>query len=168
MAEKQKLPIILAALIPVMMIGLVAASIYLPRLYHHPTINFLYYFINPNRCFDYVVKNGKLIQQKNEGGYYGKADNCSESLYFYDVLAAKSVSVDFGEMKGLSLSSEKQSADGFKIEIPESDTGYFPFYFNSYDYDERYLKGNGVALKINFPDNMRGHDFIFLGWVIKK
>jgi hypothetical protein len=168
MAKKNSLPIILAVLIPIIMIILVSASIYVPRLYVRPAVDFLYSAQVDYCGYDpYGVENGKLVQlpDTRKAGY----GSCTAKVKFfiYNVIADKSEPITQEAAQGLSLDPDPRSPDGFEVMGSENNGDYFPFYWSSGDYYSKYLKGKGISRKINLPDDVSGYEFHFLGWINK-
>lgn len=167
MAEKQKFPIILAVLIPIVMIVLVAASIYLPRLYVHPQTDFLYYS-ESYYCDNYEVSKDKLVllPSEHDGNYYDCREDPAE-LYIYEAATGKSRKISYETARTIPLDVNKVSPDGFEVTNSENDGSYVPFYWGGGDYDAKYLKGNGATFRIELPEGVSRYDFNFLGWIKK-
>ena len=162
MAKKQKTPIIAAVLIPIAMIALVAASIYLPRLYSQPAYDFLYY---SDYCDVYQVSNGTL-DTKPATEYRSCYETFRPIIYFYNVRTG-SRTITLEEARKLALDPGKTSPDGFTIGDAENSGYFFPFYFGSSGDGTKYLKGKGATFKVKLPENAPSYYFTFLGWVIK-
>lgn len=162
MSPKKNFPIILAVLIPIVMIALVAASIYLPRLYVHPQYGFLYY---SDYCDAYDVSGGMLKSKPvAQSDSYCRRD-LNPKLYIYEVRTGNSKEIAFADARKLVLDPAKISPDGFTVTGPESGGDYYPFYFGSGDYDSEYLKGSGATFRVELPDGISDYSFKFLGWV---
>jgi hypothetical protein len=162
MPQKKNFPIILAVLIPIAMVALVAASIYLPRLYVHPQYGFLYY---ADYCDTYSVSGSMLksnpVAQSDSYCYR----SANPKLYIYDARTGNSKEAAFADARRLVLDQAKISPDGFTVTNPESGGNYYPFYFGSDDYDSEYLKGNGTTFRVELPEGVSDYSFKFLGWI---
>lgn len=154
--------------IPILMIILVAASIYLPGFFIKPQYNFLYvngddsYY---NERHQYSVQDGKLIRNEmkdSEGKAYTYA-----RLFLYDVIKDKSREVTFEEAQNLGIDPSDVSPDGFEIAYGSHGSGIFPFFFYSNtDYNTRYLTGHNISKKLNLQlIGSYYNSFRFIGWI---
>lgn len=169
---KKHIPLIFALSIPALLIIGVALSIYLPTLFIKPQYNFLfstggdYYYRN-----EYTVEGDKLVK-KPVALPKAVQDGKEPELYLYDVQKNISTKISLVDAQALSLDSNPMSPDGFELTYGSDGGGVFPFfYWSDRDYGSRFLKGHGVAKKINLP-NIASYDyysgnFQFLGWIKK-
>lgn len=164
---KKNIALIVGISIPVLMIVLVAAAIYLPRLFYHPAYNFLYTSGDylPTQQFD--VKDGKLVKN-NIPPTPATTPPEEAKLYIYDVSSDMSTEVSFADAQNLNLDSRIESPDGFEIVSGGHHDGLFPFSFSSdSDYCSQYISGHNVSSKLDLKrtgDSYCGN-FRFIGWI---
>lgn len=171
---KKNITFILGMSIPVLMILIVAGSIYLPSLFvKAPAVNFLYSIGDDNYYCDgiqqYTVQNNKLlrniVKQPDTGGV---ALVCVDpKIFIQDVVKNESKQISFEEAQKLNLDSNIISSDGFEVVYGNRGDNYFPFFFYSNpDYSTRYLKGHNISKKLNIQLNESYYyGFHFLGWI---
>lgn len=133
MEIRKNFTLILGISIPIIMILLIAGSIYLPGLFVHPQYNFLYvsgddaYF----RQQQYYVQNGSLVKsefQPTTNQTYN-APKTESKLYIYDVVENKAREVTFEEAQNLNLDSNNKSPDDFEVVYGSRDDSFFLFSF---------------------------------------
>lgn len=164
---KKNITLILGLSIPIIMILLVAVSIYLPNLFvQPPKVNFLYVIGNDyNNIQQYSVQNNKLIKTEIIQPYKVPDDS---KLFIYDVIKNQNQEVSLDEAQKLNLDSNIISSDGFEIAYGSTSSGFFPFFFSNTDYETQYLKGHGISRKLNIQTNGSRpyyYNFRFLGWI---
>lgn len=163
---KKHFTLIVGISIPIVMILLVATSIYLPGLFTQPKYNFLY-VTDENRFGgeQYFVEGGKLIREYRELEEYESTES-TPRLFIHDVVRDESREIPFEEAVQLRLDSDEKSPDGFSITYG-SQGGSFLFWFGSYsDYDTQYIVGKGFSKKLDLENGSYYSDFGFLGWVL--
>ncbi len=171
--KKQNLPLIVGVSIPILMIALLAVSIYLPRLFIVPRFDLLYVSTDDNnRGSRYLVEGGGLIKTKNKipGRYKRYLPPGGSSLYVYNVDTNKVTEVSFEEAQKLNLDPSIESPDGFEVVCGNRDNGVFLFFLGAnQDCSDRYLSGHNVSKKLNLKLNSSSayDNFRFLGWVEK-
>ncbi|MFA5080685.1 MAG: hypothetical protein WC472_03650 [Candidatus Paceibacterota bacterium] len=165
---KKNLTLILAISIPIAMILLIAISIYLPSLFMNPQYEFLYsmsrHFIYSND--NYVIENEKLLLniESSKDGTYGIPDM---KFYIYNTINNTSKEISYEEAQKLRLDPNIKSIDGFEIVDGNHESGFFPFYYSSRDYDSHYLKNSITSKKLNLKVTSNYDNFNFIGWIKK-
>ncbi len=169
---RKNITFILGISIPIAMILLIAASIYIPGLLIQPKFNFLY-TIDDNYPYNgqqmYSVVNSKLINNEIElSGIrdYNPPRNKSK-LFVYGVTNNIGQEVSFEQALKLNLDPNLKSPDGFEIVNGSQGGGGFPFFFYpGTDYNTKYLKGHNVSKKINVQSSELNYfTFRFVGWI---
>jgi hypothetical protein len=175
---RKNISLVLGISIPILMILMVAGSIYLPGLFIQPKVNFLYMSGYGNYCDYYnldqysVIKN-KLtkIEIKPAPNVVNNIQPCGAPIFFiHDVVKNESMEVSFEEAQKLNLDSNIVSSDGFQVVNGSRGGSSFPFFFSSgSDYNSEYITGHNVSKKLNIK--MNGPDyyyynFRFFGWII--
>ena len=98
--KKNKI-LILGLSIPVLMIILVVASIYIPTFFVKPKYNFIYAFSNSYFGPEYKVKNSKLTKVDNSNSGYEISDSRQTpdypTLCYYDVKKDENTEISFEE-----------------------------------------------------------------------
>lgn len=172
MRAKQNISLIVGIAIPVLMIALVAASIYLPGLFSPaPKVNFLYVIGDDYyQGRQYAIENGKLT--KREVKYPEHYTPGVVRLFIHDVTTNQSREVSFAEAQQLSLDANAKSPDEFEVVYGSRGDGIFPLlFFHSEDYNAVYLKGHNTSKKLNLQAPPTGsyyyypNRFRFLGWI---
>lgn len=173
--KKNNLPLIIALCIPVLMIVLVAAFVYLPGFGKHPAHNFLYitgyntYYYGNQR--EYFVSGGHLVHNPQPAypSDYNKGISPPTSqpiFYIYDIVSGKSTELTFVQAQKYQLDPSIISEDGYRVERGNYGGGDFFFGGGSGDYNSWFIKGHNRSIKLNLklssPDY---YNFEFLGWI---
>lgn len=178
--KQNKWPLIIALCIPVLMIILVAAFVYLPGLGKRPMYNFLYMSGDNSYYYDYY--GGREYQVSGEKLVYSPRpiptpfpgsnvpvivpDNAKPKFYVYNVATKEASEVTFQEASTYTLDSSNVSSDGYKIEQGNYRGGDFIFGAGGSDYGSWFLKGHNRSIKLNLKLSGRDYyNFQFLGWI---
>lgn len=170
---KKNITLVLGISIPILMILLVAGSIYLPGLFIHPKYSFLYvsgddyYYNNGQRYFveNSRLKKNEITQPEDTNNYPPRGE---AKLFIHDVAKNESKEIFFEEAQKLNLDTNNTSPDGFEVVYGGGEGGIFPFFYSGgTDYNARYLKGHNVSKKINvqLSGSYYYNNFRFLGWL---
>lgn len=187
MQKQSNFPLYIAIAIPIIMMVLVGATIYLPSLFAaQPQYDFLY-TVNDQRYtypvsgtapyYVYEVQNGRLTRQQVTSPNNPKnvtdvpvVPDRGQKLYVYDVKKNASTSISFEEAQKLKLDSDATAPDGFVIQRGGQRENLFSMLFGGSDYNSMYLVKNGTGKKINIGlgnnQYFSPYDFNFLGWLI--
>ncbi len=171
MKIKDNVSLIIGISIPILMIVLVAASIYLPAIFSpQPQFNFLYVTNDDYyKGRQYVIENGKLV--KREVKYPERYTPGIARLLVHNVVANASKEISFEEIQQLSLDPNSKSPDGWEVVYGNRDDSIFsPFSSGRRDYNSMYLRGHNTSKKLNLqiPTDSRyyyRHRARFLGWI---
>lgn len=170
MADKKNVPLIIALSIPVLMVVLVAVSIYLPSAFVKPQTDFIYAVEGDYYCrtHTFSVQMGRVTQvevkQQNQSQY-----NCGDlrkpRVFYYDVKTDQSKEITGEQAAQFVVDDTPRSVDGF--EVVSGGGGSDIFSFGGYDYYNRYLKKGSYARRINAVVGQQYYynGFRFLGWV---
>jgi len=175
MKLKQQLPLILAFAAPVILIGITALTVYIPKLHNKPKYDFIYtigsyypaYAVDASgHIFEETapIQDGEVPNPVTKGGYTAPIPQ----LYYYDVATQKGTPITLDQAKKHQLSALEQSPDGYSIGYGGND-GVFPFFVSdSNNYNIRYIQGHGINQKINIatPIDSYNYNFQMIGWVI--
>ncbi len=171
MKIKDNISLIIGIAIPILMIVLVALSIYLPAIFSpQPQFNFLY--VTGDDYYkgkQYVVESGKLIER--EVKYPQHYTPGIVRLLIHNVATDESKEISFEETQQLSLDANSKSPDGWEVVYGNRDYGVFPLFFSGgTDYNSMYLKGHNTSKKLNLQSSAdnRYHYYRrarFLGWI---
>lgn len=166
-------PLVLALSVPIIMIILIAVSIYVPRLWVKPGYDFVYNSNGPAYYGygSFTVEGETLQKLAPSPEYLGSTPasalptNPPEKLYVYHVETAVSEEISFEDAQKLRLSDKKTSPDGFQVEEPS----YSPsmLFTGGRDYYSRYLVGKGVSKKLELEQRDNYTPAGFIGWVLK-
>ncbi len=173
MINKKNIPLIIALSIPVLMIILVAAFIYLPGIGQKPKVNFVYmtgndYYYGYGQQ-EYVVSGGHLVQNPKPVPPALSPpipDNTVPRFYFYDVAKNTASELTFQQAQSYKLDSSNISSDGYTVAQGNSGGGDFLFGGGSGDYNSWFIKGHNRSVKLNLKlTGVNYYNFQFLGWV---
>lgn len=127
MRPSQNISLVVGLAIPVLMIVLVALSIYVPALLSpEPQYDFLY--VTGDDYWDsrqYEVQQGRLI--KREVKYHDNYTLPAARIFIHDVTTNQSREISFEEAQQLSLNSGSKSKDGWEVVRGSGHDGFFPF-----------------------------------------
>lgn len=167
--KKNIIPIV-AIVIPILMIFLIAGSIYLPGFFAQPQYNFLYangddYYSYSQ--YHYTVQAEKLVKNEITRSDHYPYPRGDTKLYIHDVMKNKSTEISFAEGQKLNLDASMQSPDGFEVVYGNRGDGLFPFFFVSERCNNtQYIKGHGANKKLNLQSNSSCYNnFHFIGWI---
>ncbi len=173
--KKKNWPLIVGLCIPIVLILLVVLSIYLPRFFVHPKVNFLfsvgqngYYYANNS---EYSVENGTLVKSDiilpepdRKNVVFREHD-----IYLYNVTTEVATKISFEEAKQLHLSPNNVSSDGFSVtDWDYNRGGLFSGLFGGRDYGVPYIRGHNTSQRINLDGIIMEYyygNFHFLGWI---
>lgn len=175
---RKNLSLFIGISLPIIMIAIVAASVYLPRLWASPPqVNFLYSMADSYDVYGeyYSVESGILKKQETADKNsptdpaIPKPIITKSRLYLHDVVTNKSREVTFAEAQKFQLDYSIVSLDGFEIVHGNSGGGFFLFGSSQSDYNSRFLRGHGISIKMNLISSPEySYSFRFLGWVGKN
>lgn len=177
MINKKNLPLYFALAVPVLMIILVAAFIYLPGIGKKPKINFLY--MTGNYVYDYGngqgyhISGGHLVYSPpaiynpsvTNYNYPSPPQVGDVHFYVYDVAGNQAKEVTLAETEGYNLDSANISLDGYTVQQGNGGGGDF-FFGGGGDYNSWFIKGHNRAVKLNLKLTGGPYsNFRFLGWI---
>ena len=174
MPSRRNVSLMIGLSVPVAMIVLVAASIYLPALWApQPRTNFLYvtgdnYYGAPR----YAVVGGKAAQLEVKTPEHLPHPPPPARLFVYDAAAKTSTEVTLEEAQRLTLDDRDVSPDGYSVRHGSHSDGVFPLFFSGgRDDNTVYLTGHHVSrqLELVTPAENDGYYYYFrmrfLGWI---
>ena len=170
MNTKRNVPLLVALSLPVLMIGMVALTIYWPAHFEKFGGEFLYAVPSSwsNQSF-YAVINGRLQKlpvAAPPAGIY--APTVTTRLYLHDVVKNVSRDITFEEAQALVLDAGPKSAQGFEIVHGSQSQEFVPFlFFSQPDYSTVYIRGRHASRKMDVRLNTYPYNgqFQFLGWI---
>lgn len=171
MNRKQDLSLVIGIAIPILMIVLVAASIYLPGLFAPaPTGRFLYVTgDNFYQGSQYVVEQGKLT--KRDIKYPEHYAPGVLRLFVHETSANQSREITFEEAQALRLDASAISPDGYEVVYGKSEYGFFPLFFSEGRHDGTlYLRGHHASRKLRLQLPAEDASYYsrrarFIGWI---
>ena len=176
--NKKNLPLIIALCIPVVMIILVAAFIYLPSWGKKPQYNFVYmtgsnsyYYDSASGRREYVVSGGHLVYNEVPSPAPGippvyKPDANLPHFYLYDSARDESTEISFAQPQSYKLDASSVSPDGYTVERGNYGGGDFLFAGGGRDYNSWFIKGHNRSHKLNLKITGNNYyDIQFLGWI---
>ena len=173
MKPKKKIDValLIGLAIPVVMIVLIAAAIYAPRLVadiEEPKYDFLY-TVGYAQGYRYFVEDGRLRLEEPESDCVAPSSPGLSELQFFIHRVKENTSdrATFEEASDLRLENTALSPDGFEIAYGRKSEFFFPM-FSSRDYRTRYLRKDGLAIKLELEVGESfgyAYSFTFLGWI---
>ncbi|HEY5600980.1 MAG TPA: hypothetical protein VIK81_02715 [Patescibacteria group bacterium] len=166
MKLKEKLPLIVGIVLPLLLILYVAVTAYLPSLFVKPKYNFVY-ASDSYYDFDISVIDGRVNIQPRYTDYANRTYAPKQpTLFLYDVTSDKSKQLSLPQAQGHILDSSNKSPDGFTVGRQDSDSySYFPFFFGGSYNRGTYLMGKGLNRKIT---DQNYYNFKFIGWIVNE
>jgi hypothetical protein len=184
---KQNSLLYIALAAPILMIAIVAASIYLPNLFNKPQYDFI--FADGHNYKYSVDNNGKLQKDINPANVppvpyppIYKPQNVTnnkalplpalDKIYYYDIKKGIASEIDFAQAQSYKLNNNLESPDGYSIENGGRNSSSAPFlFYSSTDYSAYYLVGHGIHKKLNIPQMPNSYYYPqqinFIGWILK-
>ncbi len=169
--NKKNLPLIAGLSIPVLMMALVAISIYIPRMFAPKAKTDFVYCIGGYGAQNYYsIQNGVITQR--ELLPHEKANKMSMSLYLHDMPANVSREISLAEAQKMKLDSREMSPEGFAVLGGVNDYGLMSWMFFGGGGDRlgMYLAGHNSSQKLKLAGSGQGSLYYyktphFLGWV---
>lgn len=157
-------PFILALALPLLMILLVAISIWVPPMFYTPKYNFIYSVDTQYYGSEYLVVEQKRLVDHTPVEYIGTQQ---VQLYHYDVKSDTSTPISFIDAQKYALLDSEESPDGYKVVSGHNNEGFFPFYWGGNFNGETYMVNNFSSKKLKVIKNsIRNYEPIhFLGWI---
>lgn len=164
--NREKLPLLVGILLPILLIIFVFVTSYLPSQLVKPTQNFIY-AVNPNYASNVAtvrVINGKaeVDTASQINPQYPTTPTILPVFYVYDVASDRATQISLEQVQSYKVDPSTKSTDGFTVGRPSGDSGGFPFFFGSGNYGI-YLTGKGLRKEITQDP----YNFQFVGWVTK-
>ena len=176
MINKKNLPLYIALAVPVLMIILVAAFIYLPGIGQKPKYNFVY--MSGNNIYDYgyssygySVQNGHVIytpQPATNSPAVPPQSQTPPQFYLYDTAKNQATELTLQQAQGYNLDPTNTSSDGYTIQQGNGGGSDLFFGGTPSDYNSWFIKGHNRSWKLNLKmvsSTYNYYNFRFLGWV---
>ena len=188
---KNHFVVILAFILPLLLIGGLAISTYLPSMLLSTEYDFVYatcgdgtnYYYEYN-CETYLnslymVENGKLLlrdinptQDSDSDGTLDVAENYVTRLFLHDTKANEGREITLQEAQSMGLNGLVTSPDGVSVESAYNNSGDFFIFFNGSSHYGYYLTKGSKKSKLNLVNDDDQYyyrdSFKFIGWVISK
>lgn len=174
MKIKENLALIAALAVPVIMIILVALTIYVPRTWAKPQYDFLY-TTEYNYYYRFSVMDGKINLTESPDPSAPKpapytAPNSGPEpaqpkprIYLHHTQTDSNEEISLEKAQSLSLSGDTKSPDGYQVNRGDSSGSFF----GSSGYGTFYITGHHLSKRVNLATSDYGYDFHLIGWVIK-
>ena len=152
--------------IPVAVILIAAAVIYLPRLLANPSHDFIYAVCDDYRCKSgYSVDgSGRVTEDTNEEAAKYSFYDQSAQLRYYSASSGATRSITLDDAQSYQLDVSSRSPDGYTLTQEGSSSGFL--FWSSRD-DRWYLKDGAKKKPVELiTDQSRySQNIKFLGWV---
>jgi hypothetical protein len=157
--DKHLKDILLLFSIPIAIIIVLVAFLYIPRLFANPAYNFVYcegYYCDGGYS---VGANGNLQEAPDQSTRSPYVDGYK--LFYYDVERDATRPVQFDEATRYKLDTSSKSPDGYTLKH-SSGGGGFLFWG---DYQNNWVLKKGIVSKPISLDSSNSNEFI--GWVVE-
>lgn len=177
MKIKENLALIAALAVPVVMIVLVALTIYVPRTWAKPQYDFIY-TTEYNYYYRFSVIDGKLNVTESfdpsapQAAPYpypapvpGKdlPPQPKPKIYLHHTDTDSNEEITLEKAQVLNLSGDTKSPDGYQVNRGDSSGSFF----GSSGYNTFYITGHHLSQKVNLATSDYGYDFHLIGWIKK-
>ena len=167
MSFKQKLPIIVAVAIPVLFVGAIALSVFLPNYQIHPTENFLY-FGGSTYPYTYTVEGGHVEAHLGVGPDRNGVVPTRQPLFVYDVATDSVHQIDFVDAQKLVLDPGPTSKDGYIVKYDYSGENLIGFFVGGGSRSKYVIaKGGGQRELTGLPSDRYDGNANFIGWIVQ-
>lgn len=183
---KKNIVLLVAFALPVVIIGVVAASVYFPSLRLSTKYNFVYVAcVDATRSYyqcdlylqkHYSVVEGKLVvtpvgatEDSDKNGVPDIKESYTARIFYHDTLTDESREITLADAKKLQLSGLVTSPDAVTVSGEYRGGGdFFPFSSRGSSYGYFLTKGNAHKKLniINSDQYYSSGNFQFLGWVL--
>lgn len=170
MNRGKNLTLVLGLAIPVVMVLLVAASIYVPPLFApKPSYDFVYVVGDQHfRGQHYDVEDGRVTY--HELAYEEKDRRSSPKLFVHDVRANRNRAVSLEDARRWRVNPGSVSPDGYEVVSGSSGYGLFPLFVGeARDYRTMYLQGHHASYRLQLDtsssDSYWSRNIRVLGWI---
>lgn len=184
--------VILAFILPLLLIGGLAVSIYFPSMLLSTEYDFVYATcgVGMNHYYDYsceaylnnlyVVENGRLLlrdinplQDSDSDGTTDVAEHYVARLFLHDTQTNEGKEITLSEAQTFHFNPLITSPDGVSVESEYNNGGDFFIFFDGASQQGYYLTKGSKRSKLNLvnDDNNRYYyrgNFKFIGWVVSK
>lgn len=145
---------LIAGLAPLLLILVVAGLIYLPGVFIHPTLDFVYYSydeLSEYSTYDSEAPHDRLEDLASFTQEDFVAIENEGTLYLHDVESNTNIELDFESFKGLSLDQSETSSEGFSFR---------------YLWDKKIwlMEGRGVRKEVDII-SQASYLFVLVGWL---
>jgi len=168
MFKKRNPSLIIGFSLPLVMIIVVAISIYIPQMFLHPKYNFLYSTDTDYTGVQiYTVANQHLSEQFPTDVQTTPAP--SPQLFVHNVTTNESKAITNDEAKKLTLDPSIESPDGYRLQEGNSNSGFFPFFGGGSYESSQYLVGHNASKRLNLKYYTARYYYPvhFIGWIIQ-
>lgn len=158
---KKNISLIIGISLPVLLILIIAASIYIPTIFMKPKFSFLYVTGSTYSTYGkfYVVDG--ILQEKTPEDDQEKIRFEKIELFKYDVGSKESYEITFQDAARLSLKASNNSPDDFTIERRRAGNSFFSYSGSGYDL---YLRKGSFSKRLK----VKGDSYKeFLAWIVE-
>jgi hypothetical protein len=158
---KEKLPLIVALGIPVVLIGGVLIFTYLiPLFAAQPAFDFVY--ATQQDANQVRVQNGRIIAPTCTT-YQSQIRSCLVTYYRYDISEDRSIFLTDSEAYNLSIDPSPQSPDGYRLDTQRRSYDIFTGLFGGRSAEQSSLSREGYRKPIDLEGQY--YQVKFLGWI---
>jgi hypothetical protein len=182
---KKNFILILAFSLPIILIIVVALSVYLPSLFLSTNYNFVYAACDDNyysyRCDEYLNKSHSVIDGKivtnivdsNSSPTFDIDESYTIRLFLHDTTKNESREITSLEARSLALNELLTSPDGVTVLSQyERNSGSFLIFSGGSSSYNHYLTKGKIKAKLNLIKNTEKYyyrnNFQFIGWVLPE
>lgn len=158
---KKNISLIIGISLPILLILIIVAVVYIPRVFMKPVFNFLYVTGPSYSTYGkFYVVNGDLSEKAPKDDYE-RIKFEKIQLFKYDVESKESYEITFQDAREFSLKAANNSPDDFSIERRRVGSSFFSYSGSNYDL---YLKKGSFSKRLKVKGGIYKE---FLAWIIE-
>jgi len=158
---KKNISLVIGISLPILLVLVIIAVVYIPTLFMRSKFSFLYVtgptYLNSQK---FSVVNGALEERMpkddNERTRFEKIE-----LFKYDAESKESYEIAFQDAIGLSLKASNNSPDDYKIERRRAGSSFFSSLSSDYDI---YLRKGSISKRLKVKGDTYKE---FLAWIVE-
>ena len=167
--SKENLPLIVGITLPIALVVLIAAVIYIPAMFAKPpVVDFIFVDNNYSYGQHYEVRRGKilLVEDYIPEPPAKRQPELEPQIYRYDLEQDKAVTLTQKEAEQLTIDPAQYSSDGFLVSQGGGGGGIFPFFFFDEGRQGVYIRKGAYSEQLNYPSSDIWR-YQFLGWIVE-
>ncbi len=150
--------LVLLMAVPLTLMTILAAIVYLPRLLAHPSHDFIYTTCESYDCYNTIrVQDGAIVVSNSN------PNKTPVTLRYYDVSEQAYRTLTPAEAQQYTLDSSSRSPDGYALEERSSSSGFL--FWSDVESDQWFLENGLYKKPVHFGGTGYYNDITLVGWV---